>query len=350
MFDYTKNNHFKWGWGDQWYNDPTAGAEFKLSLGQASRPVECFRKECVRAAGDLADSATKPIVVGFSGGTDSQVVCLAMTEAGVEFTAAIASYYNSDRILVNQKDVEKARRFCTENKIAWTDYHIGLGGFYRSKGLEYSGKYGFGQIETLVLTELMDLVCPEHCLVMAEGFFNITPYDSGITPNLKPPLMKNNLTVPVWWQDPQPLAQHMINNGYQGTSCFLMYSPEILVSFFDHPLLEFYFRTQDQLYDIFDEMIGEKTHTRWKLFEYFYKPARIINSWPEIAQGRKYTGFEEMWNNDSDRAMMYRYKKLISSGLPTACKNQAVISTVADLIAHLKGQKTKEFISTEVLR
>jgi hypothetical protein len=70
LFEYTENNHYKWGYDGEWYNTPTQGSKFQIQLGYCKRPIKRFRDECIHAATLIGSRATKPIIVGLSGGID----------------------------------------------------------------------------------------------------------------------------------------------------------------------------------------------------------------------------------------------------------------------------------------
>jgi hypothetical protein len=161
--------------------------------------------------------------------------------------------------------------------------------------------------------------------------------------------MTNGLTVPVWWQNPQPIMQHLIANNYEGTTSFLLYTPEILLAMFDHPVISAFLNAHDQLYSVYCDWT-KNPKARWKLFEFFYKPMVVVSSWPEIVQGRKYTGFEKAWLDPAGAIQMTNYTKLVKKNSNAQYKTQAVVTPIHDLVKHLRGEITLDFVSTKVLR
>lgn len=224
-FEYTEDNHFKWGFGDEWHNAPDRFKQYKLQLGHIKRPVLSFREECVNAAKHLADRATKPILVGLSGGGDSQMVCLSLREAGVPFKVLITKLYDEFWNLVNEEDISTAYKFCEVYGVEHLEYSINLDYFYNDGALDYAKKYGFTNLHTITQCDMMDYVCNEYCYIMAGGDVVMTPYPNVITPDRILPKIQNTvvpdtITVPTWWQTPQPIMQHMMEMGYEGTSKF----------------------------------------------------------------------------------------------------------------------------------
>jgi hypothetical protein len=348
-FEYTRNNHYKWGWGNDWFNSIVPGEKFKIELGQINRPVESFRQECINTARLIGSAATKPIALSLSGGNDSQVMALSFKEAGVDFTAIIATIYNTNGIIVNSHDTDKVWQFCTNYNIKYQEHKIYLDKFYNTKGIEYAKKYGFYNVESIIHTDIIDALGKNYCYVSGEGKINILPYNNNITPDLNLNKMENGLTVPVWWRGPTPIMQHLIDNVYEGTTSFFMYTPEIILSLLEHPIVSGFLNAQDQLYSAFADWTNRPAD-RVRLYDYFYKTMVIINSWPEINQRRKYTGFEKMWNNADCNKELVSYQTTLSKCVNKQYKSEAVIIPINDLINHLKGVQTLEFKSTRVVQ
>ena len=106
MHHYSHNNHYRWGWNGEWFNKPQAEGYFNVSIGACNRQHMSFREECIHAATLLGKSFTKPILVGLSGGMDSQVVCLSLMKAGIPFQPVILKLYSDDGRIYNDFDIE----------------------------------------------------------------------------------------------------------------------------------------------------------------------------------------------------------------------------------------------------
>ena len=47
MFEYTLNNHFKFGYDNEWFIDrPNKNSKWSVQYGQCNRPVKNWREEC----------------------------------------------------------------------------------------------------------------------------------------------------------------------------------------------------------------------------------------------------------------------------------------------------------------
>jgi hypothetical protein len=306
-FDYTENNHFKWGFGDDgWYNDADRSGKFRLHLGYCTRPVESFREECIHAARLIGQKATKPIVVGLSGGSDSQMACLSFREAGIPFSVVIARLRNNNNDIINQHDIATAYKFCETYNISYHNFDLNLDYYYRTIGREYASYYGFTGQQTIVQCAVMDYIGSKHCYIMAGGDPMMTLYHPVLTPgqdmsNMTP--VAGNFYGPVWWQTPQPVMRHMMEMGYEGTSKFYLYTPELIASFLTDPICKYFYASQTTMYESF--MVWQKKNF-WTLFHMMFKPLLTNKHWPEIIQNRKLTGFEEI-DKEPDLQRYYQY-------------------------------------------
>jgi hypothetical protein len=341
-FDYTEGNHFKWGWGvdpyedhvsnqDEWYNDPDPSRTFKLQLGHTTREVKSFREECIHAASLIANKATKPIIVGLSGGSDSQMVCLSLMEAKVPFKVVIVHMFDVANELINEHDIKTAYEFCRRYGIESIQFTINLDAYYRGLAQRYAGKYGFTNLATLVQCATMDFVGQDFCYIMGGG----DPMMQPISPDYvskRLPRMANGATVPVWIQTPQPIMRHMMEQGYEGTSKYFLYTPELTVSYLTDDVCQRFYAVQEQIYEVFCNNI-KHPYRWWSLFQQFYKPMMTVKNWPEIIQARKYTGFEEIYDDVKTRKGIYY--KMIQKAAQGSSDSQAVVLTIPELVSYL---------------
>jgi len=77
MYEYTLNNHFKFGYGDKWsmFKDQHTD-KWKIQYGKCSPDWtdEGWKKECIKTAGIIKDKSDILINICFSGGLDSEIV------------------------------------------------------------------------------------------------------------------------------------------------------------------------------------------------------------------------------------------------------------------------------------
>jgi hypothetical protein len=349
-YEYTENNHFKWGFGDEWYNEPDRLKQYKLSLGHVTRKVGTFREECIHAAKLIGEKTTKPILVGLSGGNDSQVVCLALREAGVPFSVIIVKTFDEFWNPVNEEDNQVAYEFCKKYDIEYIDYSINLDYYYRDEALDYADKYGFSQHHTIVQCAVMDYVCDRYYYIMAGGDIVFSPYVNIITPELDQPklpgtVIPDRITKSVWWQTPQPIMQLMVDKGYEGTSKFYLYTPELIASYLQHPVTTQYLENEDVILQAFTRWFPRPKDMWWRCFHMLYKPMMIKQEFPEVIQSLKRTGFEKIETlkaPQGPRTLVGEYIKLLRDAAAGKCGGQVIATPIADLIRYINTPHTEE--------
>jgi hypothetical protein len=348
-FNYTENNHFKWGFGDSgWYNEPAPGKKFRIHLGSCTRPVESFRNECIRAAKLIANKATKPIIVGLSGGSDSQMVCLSMIEAGIPFSVIIARLHDTDNNIVNAHDIKTAYAFCEKYNVAYQNFDLDLDNYYKTTGKKYAEYYGFTDTRVIVQCAVMDYVGKDYCYIMAGGDPLLSVYNPSFTPEQNtdtiPRIIKEfDLIGPVWWQTPQPIMRHMMEMGYEGTSKFFLYTPELIVSYLTDEVCRQFYQAQRAMYETF--FIWNKDNS-WKLFQMLFKPLLTTKHWPEIVQAPKLTGFEEIEKN---KELAIFHKRILKDAAGGKTDNAVIPILITDLIKYVSTPHDHALESTYLL-
>ena len=355
-FQYTKNNHYKWGWGDEWYNRRIPGETYNIKMGLLTRTPLSFRQECIQAVTDIANNTSKPIIVGLSGGSDSQMVCLSLIEAKIPFTALIVTYEDELGTTINQHDIDNAYKFCKKFNVPFKEMILNLDKFYLGKGREYAGVYGFTGAETIVQTAAMDLVGKNYCYIMAGGDVMFVVYNPAVTPDITVPKLANGNTVPVWYMKPLPVMQHMMEMGYEGTSKFYMWSPELIYSYLTDPVMQNFYRAQDAIYDTYC-VWHPNASTWWRCFHYLFKPQMTMAHFPELIPTRKYTGFERLYGNVQkdnflntySRSKMKHYTEILKDAAGVMDDNKsAVVLPIADMINYFLEKESKILRSTRV--
>lgn len=349
-FEYTENNHFKWGFGDEWYNRPDPEKQYKIHLGYTTRPVMRFRDECIHAAKLIASKATKPIIVGLSGGSDSQMACLSFITAGIPIKAVILVMKNYEDKVVNDHDIKNAYAFCEKYNIEYINFELNVDEFYTGKGKEYAAKYGFTGVHTIIQCATMDFVCNDYCYIMAGGDVVFAPYKKFVTPELELPLIPNlaDTCRPVWWQAPLPIMQHMMEMGYEGTSKFYLYTPELIASYLTDPAVKDFLNAQDIIYEVF---IKWHNHPRmwWRCFHMLFKPLMTQREWPEMLPARKYTGFEKLQGRDFNSGKEMLYQKYISDAAGGVGDGQIIATPIQDLIDYVTTPHTHNLMATKMI-
>ena len=119
MFEFTKNNHFKFGYTDsEWFeNRKTPSQIFTCEYGRAEHKMS-FREANIYAARYIANIATDDISIMLSGGSDSEITARAFIDAGIPFRAAVMRFKNNK----NKHDIDYAIKFCNHYGIT-IDYY-----------------------------------------------------------------------------------------------------------------------------------------------------------------------------------------------------------------------------------
>lgn len=339
-FNYTHQNHFKWGWGDDWYNKPDPTQKYKIHLGHVSRPVGSFRQECINAARLIADKATKPIIIGLSGGSDSQIVCLSFMEIGVPFKVVIVKLYTGDGKLCNGHDIATAYEFCKKFNLEYIEFSLNMDKFYRTTGSEYAQKYGFTGVQTIIQCATMDFVCKDYCYIMAGGDIIMTTVMPGMFPEKKIATMPNcKGTDLIWWQAPLPIMQHMIAMEYEGTSKFYLYTPELISAYLMDPVVQDFLRARNVLFHVYTTWHPNQ-RMWWRFFHLLIKPMMTLREWPEMIPTRKYTGFEQLQGADHMSGKEAEFQEIINRASGGKTLGQAVAPTIMELIDYIHTPHT----------
>lgn len=105
--------------------------KFEMIFRPLRRKPLKFLDECVETAKMMAASTTRPIMVAFSGGIDSEVVCRSFLLAGADFTA-VSFRYVSDGKVENGHDLHYAKKFCKQHNVKHLILDINMKEFFVS--------------------------------------------------------------------------------------------------------------------------------------------------------------------------------------------------------------------------
>lgn len=332
-FEHTENNHFKWGWGNTWWGRPQPEEQYRIHLGHTRRPVKSFREECIIAAKSLADRATKPIIVGLSGGSDSQMTCLALREAGVPFKALIGRWkYHASSEPTNSHDIITAYEFCKKYNIEYLDFDVNVDEFFRTTAVNRAKMYGMCNARTIVQTATMDIVGDNYCYIMAGGDVMIYPWTEDKARRHDLPMLTDRLTEAVWTQKPVPVLQHMLEHGYEGTSKFFLYTPELIASYLCDPVTQKFIELQKSILVSFCQ-VTPMEHW-WTCWQNLFKPMMTHTHWPEMIPAPKYTGFEGMHRSYGYPGRIRVYQELLNSATIGQSDTEIMV-TIPELIKYV---------------
>ena len=134
---------------------------FNLTFRPITRSVESWDKELTKTALRIANSTNKPLILGLSGGIDSEVIARVFLESKIPFTVLTIHHEGN----TNNHDISYARSFCDRYKIKQNIVNIDMIKFLKSGYQQYAGllKYktpivAVRYMQSLVLDEIEKMV------------------------------------------------------------------------------------------------------------------------------------------------------------------------------------------------
>lgn len=310
MFEYSYKDHYKWGFNDNFFNKPEREGWFQVQLGSCERPHGTFREECVNSARLLGERLDKPIRAGLSGGSDSQVVCLSLMEAGVPFTPTALKLNSMDGRFLNKFDIDGAVEFCDKHNLKLDVVELDLDFWYTQRYMQLVHDYCIISPEISVQLYLVEKFRDTHCYINGGGdpmIFKKTDEDGQTA---------------LWYElGPTPIEQYMMDEGIHGCLKFFMYTPEQIAAFLDHPVMHYYNGARDAIRD----------GASYMYFTYCIKAMMYANEWPELVKRKKYTGFEGYPYLNVVRKLIYKMNDHINP------KAKMVKWKYEEILAHLNS-------------
>lgn len=108
----TYNNHLKYNWSGK-KKRTSKDDIFNCDVGVCTQTPMDFRAECMRAADLMYQSTDKELVVHFSGGIDSEIICKSLIYCNHPFKVSIGKFRND----LNKHDIDYAFKFCKKYDI-----------------------------------------------------------------------------------------------------------------------------------------------------------------------------------------------------------------------------------------
>jgi hypothetical protein len=161
----THDNHFKFGWGTGLYNFDNKQGKYWVEFGRAKYKPKSFREECVRAAKLIYENATKPLLVCFSGGIDSEVIVRSLQEANAIFSVVIMKINYKELKNINQHDTCYAFDYATKHNIPIIEFEFDLEDFIKNKFEFEADAFGGNYLGILSHTEIVKNFPEYHCIL-----------------------------------------------------------------------------------------------------------------------------------------------------------------------------------------
>jgi hypothetical protein len=321
MYNFSYENYIEYGWGSEKYGKRTRDEDkFWIKYGRCEREPKDFRSECINAAKLIYKSTEKKIVVHYSGGIDSEIVCRSFLEAKVPFEVVTWVYAND----FNKYDIKYAIDFCNEHGIKQKFIELDIREFcYKTQFERYKNDKYFMPIWQANLykyvAELTDgfQICGDE-----EPHFIHDPLGIGdsIKPTFIPPIPFHIRC----YQGPPDLKDetYKINSEYVSgntvsffsqinkTVCkdFFCYTPELLLSYIRSEFIQDWLKycklsevPNNRLYPCVDKnrlptvvLASEYNNLSTKNCSLTVKPFVKYKNFPETKWRPKYTGLEKI--------------------------------------------------------
>lgn len=291
MFQYTLNNHFKFGYDQKWFVDrQNESDKWTVEYGACTSPVKKFREECISAASKIWDQRNgMPIDILFSGGSDSEIVLRSFLELGVRFNVHVMRFDN----YVNAQDWCYAYVVCQNLGIKPIFHDIDIVKFWESgKCLKYAEISKSVSPQMLPHMWLLDQV--DGIAIMGSG----EPYTARLDiadMRYKKLIEENYSKVPWVLYEREKIAawyRYPMKTNRPAVPGFFQYTPEIMISFFQDDISQ-------ELHA--NKRVGKLSNKSSK-FDIYKK------YWPELIDREKYSGFEAIHDMDS---LLRRYLRSI---------------------------------------
>lgn len=261
MFQYTKDNHYQFGWNNTLWQTPNDGLEnyiYQWKIGKIDTQLS-WKESCLYAARHI-EAYNEDIWIAFSGGIDSEIAIRSFIEQGIEVNAAIVKFKND----INKKDVKYAIDFCINNNINYKIFTLDVIEFITKHSLNYINTYKMISPQIPVQLWLLDN-CDEF-LVFCGGDMRLNRTEGTM----------DDIYITI---KPQTSTVHraMMDRGRKGVPYFHIHTPEQVYGFLNEPMTNMW-----------------KTHSysMRMLSVKWFKPVIYETSFPNLKPRQKLTGFE----------------------------------------------------------
>jgi len=286
MFEYTLNNHFKFGYNKNWFVDrDTEDDNWTVQYGQCERPLKDWREECKFAASTIYEKRQGlPIDLLFSGGLDSEMMLRSFYEIKVPFNVHFVDYET-----YNRYDRRWAEKICNSLKIKLNIHTLDIKKFWLSEDcLKIAETSKCISPQLLTQQWLMSKVDGLPVLGSGECYTARTDIaiqkalrrggkntnDIGYENNVDWVLVERE-KIATWYRYPIKLNRPAIPG-------FFQYTPEIMLSFLDDSFLHELHRNLK----------------KGKLSNSSSKYNVCSQYWPELKKRIKRSGFEDLRDED----------------------------------------------------
>jgi hypothetical protein len=293
---FTHNNHLKFGWGNGLYNFNDKDKQFWFKLGSSEYIPDCYKKECIRTAKLIGEAATTPILLGLSGGVDSEAVALSFLEAEVPFEVVTANIIFNGKT-VNLHDTVYAVSFASKYNIKLhlvdIDFNELLENFNQIKNTAVPSEPYYKVFLSFFLhIKMFEDYCYDYYCVTGTGEPLLTPYRQY---NSLEPFRYGLYAGRNFCTSSIVLYEMAYRKSVEATR-FYSYTPEMMLAWLLDPDISHWIRYEKALMGPHGWMNGHAV----KSFVFYKK-------WPDMEIRAKETGFEKITEYDDLRNQNWNY-------------------------------------------
>jgi hypothetical protein len=268
---------------------------FGISLKPVSRPVLSFREEILETAENIANSTTRPIVLGFSGGIDSEVIARAMLEKKVPFSVLTIRHAGG----LNDHDIVYANKFCQHHNVKQQIVEIDIMDFF-TQGINKYIEQGYHAVNLfryfhLLVFEIIE--AQSACGILGGGepiFYNF-----------------NEEICMGYTQEQQVVLNWFQHHNTVHYPWFFIQNSELVASYLQEPFIQQWL-TQDVSAFLKPNPAGTAPNNSGPDKIHVYH-----TDWPDMERRPKYTGYENIqpWRVQRQIELRDRFGKFGSAFL-----------------------------------
>lgn len=206
--------------------DTTIYQRVRLEYKPVSRPLLTWRQECVETARRIKRAVgSQPLLLGLSGGIDSEVMARSFLEAQIDFQA-LSLRYTDGLGAFNAHDIKHAQEFCAKNKIEHKIVNVDMDMFFDHKCEEYI-QQGYRSVNVFRFSQLiiLETAAKQGSVAVMAGGEQLYAAKDGVVYLRSSP----DFSVPIQWC----YDQDQIHFPY-----FYRQNPEVFAAYMKDPLVD----------------------------------------------------------------------------------------------------------------
>lgn len=268
-------DHLHYGWGRKTFNIKSPKGKYWINYGKAEYTPTNFKQELFRAVSLIVKQNNKPIVVHASGGIDSEVVCLVLTELKIPYTISLMHICDGDNKHINSNETYYIYKFIKKYNIPFVVHTIDINEYIQNSFLEDAHRYKTYRLGMLLQGELIKFF-PNHLNLYGDGRFSVSRYrDLGID---KPgTILVDDIGLMHTYFKAAELGISAIRRVF-------MFTPELMLSYLLDYDVNHWIKYADSFYGKY-EKFGNLNCEQIKRYMTF-------RHWPELETRPKFTGLE----------------------------------------------------------